>query len=122
MLAQDEGVPLLQVFFLLRVQVDEVLQVVAVLEQQPGVVDVVVGDDGAGLELDFAEGVEEGLFGFGDEDLFAGALGGGFLGRGLVGVVGDGYDESGGVILRSGRLSAPSPQRLRGRCRGRGGT
>jgi hypothetical protein len=78
-LAQDEGVPRLQVLFFLGVEVDKVLQVVAVLEQQPGVVDLVVGDDGARLEVDFAEGVEEGLFGFGDGDLFAGALGGGFL-------------------------------------------
>jgi hypothetical protein len=82
MLGQDEGVPLLLVLLFLGVEVDEVLQVVAVLEEEPRVVDGVLRNRGAGLELDFAEGVEERGFGFGDEDLFAGAFGCEFLGGG----------------------------------------
>lgn len=51
------------------------------LEQEPRVVDWVLWDRGTGLELDFAEGVEEGLFSFGDEDCLAGALCGKLLVR-----------------------------------------
>jgi hypothetical protein len=79
MLGQDEGVPLLLVLLLLGVEVDKVLEVVAMLEQEPGVVYGVLRDGLAGLELDFAEGVEERGFGFGDEDFFAGAFGCEFL-------------------------------------------
>jgi hypothetical protein len=78
-LAQHKGVPLLEVLLFVVAQVDKVLHVVAVLEQEPRVVDWVLWDRGTGLELDFAEGVEEWLFGFGDEDRLAGALCGKFL-------------------------------------------
>ena len=78
-LAQHKSVPLLEVLLFVVAQVDEVLHIVAVLEQEPGVLNWVLWDRGAGLELDFAEGVEEGLFSFGDEDCLAGALCGKFL-------------------------------------------
>lgn len=82
MLLEDERVPFLEVFLFGRVEVDEVLEVFAVLEEEPRVVELVLRDGGAGDELDFGERVEEGLFGLGDEDFFAfgwDAFGGGFL-------------------------------------------
>lgn len=49
------------------------------LQKEPRVVKGTLGNGGPSRELYFAEGVEERLFGLGDEDLALGSLDGGFL-------------------------------------------
>lgn len=77
MLPENKGVPFLHVLFFFVVEIDEILQGLAVLKQEPGVVYRVLRDWGAGFEGNFTVWVKEWLLRLGNKDDWSGGFFGG---------------------------------------------